>query len=330
MGTTFSIEYENGIFCMKWSPDGQYLAVGCADGGVRILDGVSGKLAYRLKTSGNMPVTSMKWKPSLSNVGSSSCLMTTSSSGCIDVWHVQSAKCVYSINEEDNQIFAFDISPLPHNAKGTGSGYKFASAGKDKVIRIYDDETKKLTTSLEKGFMAKHVGHSNRIFALKWKPDDPNVLISGGWDNCVLLWDLRSNHCFRSIFGPHIAGDTIDIQNDIIVTGSWRIRDTIQLFEFSTGKEIVYKQTDKDNKKIVWNPSPMIYSLSYSPSSEGVIAAGGTGINTMRIINTNSGKKSSSIQLKNKAGIYCIDWEPKGNSVAVAGYSSDISIISLK
>merc|ERR1719162_2629654 len=48
----YSIEYENGIFCMKWSPDGQYLAVGCADGGVRILRGSDGKLAYRLKTSG--------------------------------------------------------------------------------------------------------------------------------------------------------------------------------------------------------------------------------------------------------------------------------------
>lgn len=300
---------------MKWSPDGQYLAVGCADGGVRILRGSDGKLAYRLKTSGNMPVTSMRWKSSLSNVGSSSCLMTTSSSGCIDIWHVQSSKCIYSINEEENQIFAFDISPMG------GGGYKFASAGKDKVIRIYDDETKKKIYSLERGFLADQVGHSNRIFALKWKPDDPNILMSGGWDNCVLMWDLRSKNCFRSIFGPHIAGQTIDIQNDIIVTGSWRVRDTIKMYEFSTGKEI------KNN--ITWSPSPMIYAVSYSPSLEGVIAAGGTGINSMRIINTNNGRKSSSMQLKNKSGIYCLDWEPKGNTVAFAGQSSDITLVTL-
>lgn len=314
---TYSIEYENGIFCMKWSPDGQYLAVGCADGGVRILRGSDGKLAYRLKTSGSMPVTSMRWKSSLSNVGSSSCLMTTSSSGCIDIWHVQSSKCIYSIQEEENQIFAFDISPTPRGSRG----YRFATAGKDKVIRIYDDETKKKICSLERGFLADQVGHSNRIFALKWKPDDPNILMSGGWDNCVLMWDLRSKNCFRSIFGPHIAGQTIDIQNDIIVTGSWRVRDTIKMFEFSTGKEI------KNN--IVWSPSPMIYAASYSPSLEGVIAAGGTGINSMRIINTNNGRKSSSLQLKNKAGIYCLDWEPKGNTVAFAGQSSDITLVTL-
>eukprot|EP01084_Bolivina_argentea_P008873 16588_1 len=314
----YSIDYESGIFCMKWSPDGQYLAVGCADGGVRILHGADGRLAHRLKTSGNMPVTAMKWKPSLSNVGSSNCLMTTSCSGCIDIWHVQSANCIYSINEENNQIFAFDISPV------NGSSHKFASAGKDKIIRIYDDETKKLVCSLEKGFMAKHVGHSNRIFALKWKPDDSNILISGGWDNCVLIWDLRSKNCFRSIFGPHIAGQTIDIQNDKIVTGSWRIHNTIQTFEFSTGKEI------KQDKKIQWDPSPMIYTLSYSPLLEGVIAAGGTGVNTMRIVNTNNGHMSPSMHLKNKGGIYCLDWEPKSNILALAGQSSDISLISLK
>jgi len=313
---TYSIEYENGIFCMKWSPDGQYLAVGCADGGVRILRGSDGKLAYRLKTSGNMPVTSMRWKSSLSSVGSSSCLMTTSASGCIDFWHVQSSKCIYSIQEE-NQIFAFDISPTPRGSRG----YKFASAGKDKVLRIYDDETKKKICSLERGYLADQVGHSNRIFALKWKPDDPNILMSGGWDNCVLMWDLRSKNCFRSIFGPHIAGQTIDIQNDIIVTGSWRVRDTIKMFEFSTGKEI--------KNKITWSPSPMIYAASYSPSLEGVIAAGGTGINSMRIINTNNGRKSSSMQLRNKAGIYCLDWEPKGNTVAFAGQSSDITLVTL-
>eukprot|EP01083_Nonionella_stella_P095043 266741_1 len=311
---TFPIGYENGVFCMKYSPDGQYLSVGGSDGSVRILQGSDGKLAHRFQTSGNMPVTSMKWKPSLSSVGSSSCLMTTSSSGCIDIWHVQSSKCIYSINEENNQIFAFDYA---------ANANKFASAGKDKVIRVYDDDTKKLICSLSAGFMAKQVGHSNRIFSLKWKPDDPNILISGGWDNCVLMWDLRTKHCFRSIFGPHIAGQTVDIQNDIIVTGSWRIRNTIELFEFSTGKPIA-------QKKIEWKPSPMIYTLSYSPALEGVIAAGGTGINTLKIINTNNGQKSESLQLKNKGGIYCADWEPKGNVLAFAGHSSDISIISLK
>lgn len=28
-------------------------------------------------------------------------------------------------------------------------------------------------------------GHSNRVFSLKFNPDDPNIIVSGGWDNTV-------------------------------------------------------------------------------------------------------------------------------------------------
>jgi len=28
-------------------------------------------------------------------------------------------------------------------------------------------------------------GHSNRIFAVKFDHDDPNLLVSGGWDSTV-------------------------------------------------------------------------------------------------------------------------------------------------
>lgn len=188
-------------------------------------------------------------------------------------------------------------------------------------IRIYDDTTKKLVCKLEKGFMAKHTGHSNRIFALKWKSDDENIVISGAWDSTVLFWDLRTRNCFRSIFGPHIAGQTVDIQNDFIVTGSWRIRDTVQIWEFKTGKLV---------RSIPWDPSPMIYSCKFSPELDSIVAAGGTGINTMRLINIKTGQKSNPIQLNNKQGIYTMDWDPKGSKIAVAGHCADISIINVE
>jgi len=30
-----------------------------------------------------------------------------------------------------------------------------------------------------------NVGHSQRVFALKYHPDDNNMFISGGWDNAL-------------------------------------------------------------------------------------------------------------------------------------------------
>lgn len=52
-------------------------------------------------------------------------------------------------------------------------------------VRLYDDGTKTLLKTLSSGKTKRSTGHSNRIYSVKWKPDDPNVILSGGWDNTV-------------------------------------------------------------------------------------------------------------------------------------------------
>ena len=40
-----------------------------------------------------------------------------------------------------------------------------------------------LVVELKPG-LAKGAGHSSRIFSVKFHPDDPNVIVSGGWVSC--------------------------------------------------------------------------------------------------------------------------------------------------
>ena len=62
---------------------------------------------------------------------------------------------------------------------------------------------------------AEHTGQLGRNerelveqrFKAGGRPDDPNVLLSGGWDNTVQVWDVRAGQSVRSIFGPHICGE---------------------------------------------------------------------------------------------------------------------------
>lgn len=54
--------------------------------------------------------------------------------------------------------------------------------------------------------------HGNRVFAVKFYTND--ILLSGGWDNSVIVWDVRSNDIIRTVLGPHLCADAMDTKED--------------------------------------------------------------------------------------------------------------------
>jgi len=90
---------------------------------------------------------------------------------------VTSQREIYKKTEIDNQIHTLSYCP---------DGTRLASAGKDFTVRIYDEETKAVRRAFEPAVF-RHSGHSNRVFASKWKADDPNILLTGSWDNSVMI-----------------------------------------------------------------------------------------------------------------------------------------------
>lgn len=63
-------------------------------------------------------------------------------------------------------------------------------------------------------------GHNNRVFCVKFIPEHPNLILSGGWDMNIHFWDQREKKSVKSILGPIISGETIDFKNGVILTGS--------------------------------------------------------------------------------------------------------------
>lgn len=215
--------------------------------------------------------------------------IAANAAGAVQHWHMTSGKCLHSLLDEENQVYALD-----YNEEGS----KFVTAGKDTTLRVYDEATKTVIVSMRGGMgysTAVTPGHSNRVFSCKFYPEDDNIIVSGGWDNTVQIWDIRAGHAVRSIYGPHICGDALDVVGNEIVTGSWRATNQLEVWDFGTGARI---------SSIPWSsnfaspgtPACMLYAAQFSKESGGrgvskYIIAGGSGINEAKIFDhTNENK----------------------------------------
>ena len=65
------------------------------------------------------------------------------------------------------------------------------------------------------------------------------MLLSGGWDNTVQVWDTRIGASVRSLFGAHLCGDALQVSPDgrLALTGSWRPDDALQVSARARARE---------------------------------------------------------------------------------------------
>lgn len=68
----------------------------------------------------------------------------------------------------------------------------------------------------------------------------------------VNIWDLRVGEVTQTLVGPRITGDAIDFREDQILTGSSRVVDQLQLWDYRT-KQILHTYKWDDKGKVRFN-----------------------------------------------------------------------------
>mmetsp|Transcript_16232 Transcript_16232/g.49396 ORF Transcript_16232/g.49396 Transcript_16232/m.49396 type:complete len:429 (+) Transcript_16232:86-1372(+) len=313
------------VFCVRFAPDDELVAAGCGDGVVRVYHGDGGRLAYSLiDDSLNLPTTCLRFRPSGSTSKTKNVLLAANSDGTVKHWHITSARCLHTITEENNQVYAIDYDV---------DGAQFATAGRDCHIRVYDEATKTVVTTLQSsldrvsaGYQGETArsGHSNRIFGLRFGTE-PHVILSGGWDNTVQLWDVRSSTSSISIYGPHVCGDALDLSGNYILSGSWRPEDQLQLWDVRTGG-LVYT--------FPWPPSGrerepcQVYAAQFSRHDGGkTVVAGGSGANEVRAFSTEGRNAIAALTLPK--GIYGLDISADGRRIATAAGDNAVRVLQM-
>lgn len=306
----------HNIYSVSFSPNNPDLAVGFGNGAVQIVDTKHGSMTCELFREYNtrLPVTDLHYHPCNTQL-----LLTVNADGIVTVYNLVSKNAVHHVTEENNEINTFDFCL---------DGSVFATAGKDRNIRLYDSKTIQLIQMFEApDFLSGNdltvtSGHCQRIFALKFHPVEHHVFLTGGWDNSIKIWDKRVARAARTVInGPHICGPAIDIRDNKILTGSWVAHNALQLWDFRNCQL----------EKTIHFPGSIIqgeYLYAAQFCNHHTVIAGGSGTCSAIAINVVTDEVLGEVSLTNKP-VLTVDSIQEGQLIAVAGIGGNLHTATL-
>ena len=301
----FNLGEESNILSCCYDYDDYYLAFGSDDSIIRVYKTTLNKLACCFTDSANygVPLTCIKFKPiTVDNI-----LMSCRVNGAVSFWNIEKNQLISSFKEE-NYIYTCEYSR---------DGTKFATAGYDTKIRVYDQNTLQMVSTLQKDEKNnERLGHTNRIYGLKSWAEHPEIMLSGGWDETVFLWDTRVGHHVEYLYGPLICGDSLDIKGQSILTGSWRNHNQLQIWDIRNKKnaiDVLWENLDNSEEK---NKRNHIYVSQFNKTSDRYIIAGTTGANEIRIFDKNENYQCMDVITGFQKPVYTLNFNNLDQKIA--------------
>jgi len=153
----------------------------------------------------------LRWRDLNEAFNTTYVILAVYANGTIIHWHVTGSnylplycltflgKVLHEIHEKDNTTICCSFSK---------DCLHYATGGRDNIVRVYDEVKKNKCLEMEQWDCC---GHNNRIYCVKFI--DENLLLSGGWDSYIVIWDRRLARSLGYMYGPYIGGDSIDYKN---------------------------------------------------------------------------------------------------------------------
>ncbi|XP_070164119.1 uncharacterized protein [Polyergus mexicanus] len=277
-----------GLYTSRFSKTGEFIATGFGSGAIQIRNGRTGELTAILKSGLeiSMPVMCCRFNPVHKDI-----FYASSACGNIFMCNTHTKEFSRFIFELKNEVNTIDVSI---------TGDYLVSGGKDATVRLYDARNTKLILEYKKNeedlIESKATNfHRMRIFASRFHNEYPDLIITGGWDDTVRIWDIRvSTGSMRVIKGPHICGDAIDICETRILTGSWVVRDSLQIWDLMSAKLI---ETINPQNRLSTLNGEFLYAVQYFDGDPhgNLILTGGSGTGALEVISLREKKVMGSI-----------------------------------
>jgi WD40 repeat protein/serine/threonine protein kinase len=219
---------------VKFAPDQRHLAIGAADGQVRLWDLESGKV--KILNGHSAGVYSVGYSPD------GRWLASAGLDATIRLWDTATGSQARTMLGHTGAIRRLCFSP---------NGRLLASAGLDETIRLWD-----LATGAQ---IKKLRGHKRATKGLSFSPDG-KLLASGGGDRTVRLWDVATGAMIKEIEGPGMVASVRFHPDGKML--AWGENKNVRLWRISSNTEI----------KVLRHGS-FIYDVGFGPKGKLLVSS---------------------------------------------------------
>jgi WD40 repeat protein len=274
------------VLSVAFSPSGELLAAGTADGEIRIWQTTDG--TPLLTCQGH---TDWVWSVAFSPDGTR--LASGSQDQTIRFWDVSTGQCLKILQEHSSWIRSVAFSP---------DGTRLASGSEDKTICFWDVSTGECLKIL--------LGHTNRICSVAFSPDGTR-LASGGHDQTIRFWDVSTGECLKILLGHTnwIYSVAFSPNGNLLATGS--VDQTIRFWDISTGECL----------KILLGHTNRVRSATFS--SGGTLLASGSEDQTIRLWDVSSGQCLKTLQ-GHINQVWSVSFNPDGSMLASGNHDQTV------
>ena len=163
-----TIQHENSVRAVTWSPDGKNVCTECENKTVLIWNAAEKKVIGKIQPG--VGFSTAAWSPDGSNI-------CTRSRATVQVWNVREKKVIGTIQHRD-EIFAVSWSP---------DGSNICTGSYDYTAQVWNVVEKRVIGTIE--HKGKKIATDHSISSVAWGPDGTNICLVSH-DKIAQIWNV--------------------------------------------------------------------------------------------------------------------------------------------